>query len=226
MYFSASLHHHQGNTTRNRNNTINANARQPPRTGSPQLYGCPWLAFFSHTVGLYWCGPTLCPVCACGPPQVMTSSTAQLPVGSRLLMKPGHSIPKIQGLCNWSGSTVCLCVSVSLYVVEMVWLCNRVDIITAYKIQKSFEPRYAFEGQFNTNAAARTHLKDSGRSWIIDTEAMCQSPWSGLETESRLNVHQPWPQPDRVTHSHRHTRSHAHGLQWWQHSPTDQSDER
>lgn len=28
---------------------------------------------------------------------------------SRLLMKSGHSIPKIQGLCNWSGSTVCLC---------------------------------------------------------------------------------------------------------------------
>lgn len=27
---------------------------------------------------------------------------------SRLLMKSGHSIPKIQGLCNWSGSTVCL----------------------------------------------------------------------------------------------------------------------
>lgn len=48
-------------------------------------------------------------------------------------MKQGHSIPKIQGLCNWSGSTVCPCVSVSLYVVEILWLCNKVDIIAAKK---------------------------------------------------------------------------------------------
>lgn len=62
--------------------------------------------------------------------------------------------------------------------------------------------------------------------WIIDTEVMCQSPWSGLEPESRLNVHQPWPQPDRVTHPHtiRHTQSHARSLLSWQHSPSDQWD--
>lgn len=91
------------------------------------------------------------------------------------------------------------------------------------KIQRSFELCCAVEGQFIVQG--RTHLKVSDHLWIIDTEAMCQSPWSGLETESRLNVHQPWPQPDRVTHPHRHTRSHAEDLQRWQHSPTDQWDE-
>ena len=173
-----------------------------------------------HSVGFYWCVQHYAPSVLVARPKWWPHLTAQLPVGSRLLMKPGHSIPKIQGLCNWSGSTVCLCVSTSLYVVEMVRLCNRVDIMTANKFQRSFEPCCAVEGWFIVQG--RTHLKVSDHLWIIDTEAMCQSPWSGLETESRLNVHQPWPQPDRVTHPHRHTRSHAQDPQRWQHSPTDQ----
>lgn len=53
-------------------------------------------------------------------------------------MKRGHSIPKIQGLCNWSGSTACPCVSGSLYVVEILRLCNKVDIIAAKKISSEF----------------------------------------------------------------------------------------
>lgn len=71
VYFNASLHHQRGNTTQNRNNT---NGQQPPRTGSPELYGRPWLSFFFALSGFLLLCPTLCPVCACGPPQVMTSS--------------------------------------------------------------------------------------------------------------------------------------------------------
>lgn len=54
---------------------------------------------------------------------------------------------------------MCLCVSTSLYVVEMVRLCNRVDIMTANKFQRSFEPCCAVEGWFIVQG--RTHLKVS-----------------------------------------------------------------
>lgn len=54
---------------------------------------------------------------------------------------------------------MCLCVSTSLYVVEMVRLCNRVDIMTANKFQRSFEPGCAVEGWFIVQG--RTHLKVS-----------------------------------------------------------------
>lgn len=125
-------------------------------------------------------------------------------------MKPGHSIPKIRGLCNWSGSTVCPCVRVSLCVVEMVWLCNRVDI-AANKIQWNFEPCCTVEGQFveHTRMHACTHTrtgsKVSDHLWIIDTEAMCQSPWSGLETEQIRCAPNLTSTRPCYTHTHRHT---------------------
>ena len=117
---------HWGNRTQN---GISCDGRQPPRMRSPHLSFMLWV--FTEVTNIVP-GPGFWPA----PRNDLIHSTAAS--RQQLLMKPGHSIPKIQRLCNWSGSKLWLCVSVSLYVVEVVWLHNRVGITASYEIQKSF----------------------------------------------------------------------------------------
>lgn len=139
-------------------------------------------------------------------------------------MKPGHSIPKIQGLCNWSGSTVCPCVRVSLYVVEIVWLCNTADIIAANKIQRNLSCVVLLKDNWpctlrcKTTTQTRSHFKVSDHLWIKHTEATCQSPWNGLETEQIKCA----PSLTSARPCYTPTHSHMHRVCSDDNTPTDQ----
>lgn len=173
------------------------------QTESPQLYGLLWQPFsFSRWVFTDVSNIMSCPVFVARP-KWWPHLTAQLPVGSRLLMKPGHSIPKIQGLCNWSGSTVCPC--------ESKFVCCRNCLIMQQGWYFSCRYNVVEFQSWCAVDAKHAHAPNSLGPLVNYTEATCNSPWSGLQTESRLNVHQAWPQPDCVTHQHTywHTCTHT-----------------
>lgn len=126
-------------------------------------------------------------------------------------MKPGHSIPKIQGLCNCSGSTVCLCVRISLYVVEIVWLCNRVDIIAANKIQRNCGSIVLLKDNFTCTrrCTTNTQMLESLRPLVNKTYRSNMSKsleWPGNREQIKCALSLTSVRPCYTpTHAHMHT---------------------